>query len=278
MSETEIADVRLFTRRLFDSAKNRWLLSVAVRTLAFLIGVLVLLFSAYAHKAAWFVAVAAITAEVAAFQADKRKALAEWLLRQLDMNEGFGRPIPFDEVADLRITLPAIAPSFANSTEACEPYFAAASDTLASDRAVRNTQESAWWSKHLAAVMFRWYSFAFVLLLGVGFISVLVAVETAKQVAALDTVARVAITVVVFAFSATIGRQALGYKAFQEGAEASEKKAGRLLEQRDSAVIDAMALMAEYHIRRAGSPLIPSFVHERNRARLTAEWQRRTTH
>ncbi len=274
--ELSLTSVRIFLRLLFESAKNRWIVSVVLRILTFVIGLTVVVFAEYARGAVWIVAAAAVAAEIAAYLAEKRKSVAEWLLRQLDLHEGFGQPLPIEEIADLRLTLPRVTSKSQAGETAVQPYFAAANDAHGSTRAVRQTHESAWWSKYLAAEMFRSYAVAFVMLLAFGFISLIVAIEMADQVAALDTTARVAIAVVVFAFSATVGRQALGYKGFRDGAEACERKARRLLERQDISVLEAAAMMSEYHVRRAAAPLIPSFIHERNRARLSAEWNARS--
>ena len=100
--------------------------------------------------------VLAVLSEVFTWQSDKNKADAEALRRKLDYEDSLGWEISGAELSDFLARAPQkIRDSIDDEKQ--ENYFAS-KDMAGTKRALKNVQESAWWSKHLAEKMCRFMS------------------------------------------------------------------------------------------------------------------------
>lgn len=270
----EIVAVRPFADHLFGRAKTFWWGGLSIKLVVFVLAAcLALSTSSTAWWLPWLALALNGTADTALLASDRYRSDAESLLRKLDLQDSLGWAIEAREVADLSARYPDVSAILPMG----ETYFA--STATGPRRALENLRESSWWSKHLAETMRSASLFA----VAAGIVVTLVALVGAVRIAgepglASDALvlAKTAVTFLMLAFTLGILRMGLGYHSLHVRCQAIEDRATAGLANDAVACDTASAAKAwsDYHIARAGAPMLPTLVWRLRRRRLNEVWQR----
>jgi hypothetical protein len=264
-------DLRRLNRRLFSSAKNWWAAALWCKAGGIAVGALAVYFSFLSKSLPVLVLLVTVISECLAWHSDRLKGAAESLLRKLDLQDSFGWLITKAEVTDTLARAPRKMLEEAAAVGDHEAYFATQGGQ-GTRRALKNIQESAWWSKHLTERMWR-YSLAATIISVVGsLIIILVSLNTVNDRDILSGTGRVVTSVLMLVLSLGLVRLTLGYYGFHQKAQRAESRAEELLKT-DCSEVDAIKLYNEYHLDRASAPLIPDLVWKRIEKGLNELWE-----
>jgi hypothetical protein len=217
------------------------------------------------------VLVVTLLSEYFAWRSDKLKGAAETLLRKLDLRDSFGWAVSNAEITDILARASRKLLADAAKVEKPEAYFAS-QEGLGVRRALKNIQESAWWSKHLTDKMWRYSLAATLTSIAGSLVVILLSLNTINEYDILSGTGRVVTSVLMLVLSLGLIRLTLGYHNFQQKAQRVETRAEELLNS-DSSEIDVIKLYNEYHLDRAAAPLIPDLVWKRNQKNLNVLWE-----
>lgn len=268
MADAREVNLVILHRGLFSTAKWWFAFAQIIRVGAVLTGLASLL-----PAVAGFIpfAVFALTAiaELLSWRSDRTKALAERALRLLEARDGLGTPAPAREVADIAAEAPAhVREAAMQATE--ERYYAAAIEP-GPLRLLKNTQESAWWTKHLAGSMLGITLTIMVVLAALSFIFLITSINLALAASNLAVVARVVTAALMIVFSLGLFRMAIGYANLRERARTAEARAATA-ESASCDTVSALRILHDYQLARAGAPLIPDLLWRIRRDALNILW------
>lgn len=264
-------DLRKLSEIYFSLAKRWWGASLLCKAGAIIIGILFVMLSILPKEGPLIILVVGIASEVLVWQSDKMKSTAESLLRKLDFRDSFGWKISNDEMSDtLARTSDSILIKAMVRDKAAE-YFES-KDEMGIIRALKNVQESAWWSKHLAQCMKDYVLTATILAIVFSVSLFLFSLYTVNRLDTLQAIGRVVTAIFTFILSLGLIRMLLGYQNFSQKAQSAEKLASILLKD-GCTETEAVKLYCQYHLDRAMSPLIPDFVYHWRREKLNELWK-----
>lgn len=263
-------DPRKLCNTYFSLAKWWWGAALLCKASVILISAAVIWFSVLSKFSPFLAFALTLTSEFFAWRSDRAKSIAETLLRKLDYRDSFGWEISKSELSDVLARASAKLRKRIPPEEEREDYFAS-KDSVSAVRALRNVQESAWWSKHLAEKMGR-YTLAVTIVSTIGSILVLVTtLTTVQNFQVLAGVGRVVTAVLMLAVSLGLVRLTIAYYDFDQKAQRAEEMAGELLKY-PCTEIEAIKLYNDYHLARAVAPLVPDHVWKWNRDQLNELW------
>jgi len=199
------------------------------------------------------------------------KGVAETLLRKLDLRDSFGWGISNAEITDILARAPRKLLADVARVEKPEAYFAS-QEGPGVRRALKNIQESAWWSKHLTDKMWRYSLAATLTSIAGSLMVILLSLNTINDYDILSGTGRVVTSILMLVLSLGLIRLTRGYHNFHQRAQQAETRAEELLNA-DCSKIDAIKLYNEYHLDRAAAPLIPDLVRKWNQERLNGLWE-----
>ncbi|MNS21735.1 hypothetical protein D3C72_535040 [compost metagenome] len=261
----------------FDAAKRWWIASVVGKVLPFLLG-LYFIWQGY-NTVYTVIAVAAVSvaSDICQLRSDSIKSDAEAILRKLDFRDSFGWDLTASDALDLLARVPdaTFSAITAPRTEEEQPYFSSTAEP-GPLRAAENFLLSSWWSKHLATDMF-------LLCLGLTIAAITVILGTMLLVLAschafgteqgpAEQVSRIATSSVLLVFSAGLVRLTIGYWKFSNKADLLARKFEDLVKQGAPNHTDVLKAIGDYHLARASSPLIPTWIQNMRKARLNRLW------
>jgi hypothetical protein len=264
---------RVLDRALFESAKKWWLFALICRLIVFIVSVVVILAGVIPEIAPFITIILLIAAELILWESNRKKDVAETLLRKLDVHDSFGWSISGSEMSDMLIHIPSGVKERASAQEAIEKYFASAEDP-GPTRAIENLQESAWWSKHLAARSGFICLLAMCVTVVVSLILIIVSVETISNFDVLSSIGRVVTSTIALIFSLGLFRLTTDYYSFSKRAAQVEKEAEHLLGYTYIDSVQAIQLTHEYQLARAAAPLIATRVYNSMRSELDNLWMK----
>lgn len=266
-----LQELHNFRRALSDVAEQRWIRSLACKVLAVIFGVVVVVLKLIPEIAPFITVLLSLASFWFAQKSSQIRGIAESLLRKLELADGVGWEISGREIADVRVIAPKSVEKFLPAYTNEEKFFAS-QEGVGPKRAIENTQESAWWSKHLARRAEQIYSGAtwVIVVLSIGLL--IVSMNMITNTAQLSDIARVATSILVFTLSGGIWQLGKGYASFSRKAEQIESRAAQLLEGRPTEV-QAVKLIAEYQLARATAPLLPSWLYKSMRNKLNSLWE-----
>jgi ABC-type multidrug transport system fused ATPase/permease subunit len=263
-------DPRKLCYAYFKLAKRLWGTALLCKLAIILTGGLVVWFSVFAKAAPFVAFMLAIFAEWIGWRSDKAKGVAETLLRKLDFRDSLGWEISKAELSDVLARTSAKIRSRIPPEDGQDSYFASR-DEHGTVRALRNIQESAWWSKHLAEKMGQ-YAFVLTIVCVIGSLFVLIAsISSAMNSEVLSSIGRVVTSVLMLVLSLGLVRLTLGYYGFSRKAQRAEERAGECLKH-ECGELEVIKLYNEYHLDRASTPLIPDWVWKFNQEHLNELW------
>lgn len=250
-----------------------WLIAVVFQILAVGVNIFATTTNSLAKESALVSAILTVCYVASKWRSDRFKQLADKLKRAFEMFDGLGWPVSAKELSDLLVTVSRHEREQAHE-EPEQRYFASKAQQSA-QRLLENLEESAWWTKHLAGSMAFHASLLCVGVFVVAAITLVVTLQSTASQTIADTVAKVTTSIVVFIFSGGYFRLAFEYNQFSRGAEQIENQANFLLQRKDFTEIQATKLLHDYHIIRAGSPLLPNWLWKYRRGDLNELWDQR---
>ncbi|MCU1328136.1 MAG: hypothetical protein JWN34_3506 [Bryobacterales bacterium] len=257
-------------KALDDCAKLWWGVSLAAKGLGFLTGAFISFLKP--EPVPFIVAGFALIAESCTYRSDALKSAAQQFRRKLDMQDGFGWPIPKTDLSDIWVRSSFWIKRRARSLPADEPYFAS-TDPPGPVRALRNVSESAWWTKHLSHTMAICCWTTLVIGTIVSIIILILALQATQNHSDQVNVARQVTAFLMFFLSFGIVKLALSYTSLNKNGESSEKAADRALQTTTPEVLSAFKLMYDYHLSRAAGPLFPNWLWRLRERDLNQTWK-----
>ncbi|WP_054695798.1 hypothetical protein [Geotalea toluenoxydans] len=152
-----------------------------------------------------------------------------------------------------------------------DTYFSDNSE-FGAQKAMKNLEESSWWSKHLSKTMFTIY---FVMIIAVSLLSLMalfVSLNSKIDAAYIPKVSKIVMSSIMVLFSIGSLKLMMGYLKFHRKAETIETAAKLKQKHTDLSEIEALRLWNEYHISRAFVPLIPDKIWKLRQKRLNELW------
>lgn len=285
-SEAHLYDAETVRANLEKNAKGWWGASLALKSVAFALGMGAIVLSLSGKQTPFLMAAITLLAEIAGYRSDSVKGASQSLRRKLDMRDSFGWEISKAEYADMLVRMPWSVKRASRSVRSDVPYFQSR-EPASPRRALQNVRESSWWSKHLAEKL---WQMCLALLIGslvVSIAALVVAINAAasqvvpatnsgaQPLDALLPVARVVNAALTFLLSLGLVRLVIGYYGFSQKAAVVEKTADILLKEPAPREIDAIKTMHEYHLARASAPLLPAWLWKSKRDEWNLLWKNR---
>lgn len=265
----------LLRTALFNRCKKFWGAGLTAKLLVFVAGAAVVLYPSNAKSFGLATLVVGLVSEGLLWWSDIWKRAAQELHRKLDFEDAFGWTVTKGEIADLLARYPGKLDDLCGEPKG--RYFAS-KEPPGVKRALQNVCESSWWSMHLAESMF-WVFAILIVLIIVGCILLLnVSIQSlpptvssvgATQAAqgmqkAVDVVSVSVVKIVtsslLFIVSYGLLRFATGYFLFSSKSKQVRDKAETLLDGNSDDEVSAIKLWQDYHLARAGAPLLPTWI------------------
>jgi len=203
------------------------------------------------------------------------RAVAEDILRKLEMYNGFGWEITSKEILDLRASSSKSVKKAAYSSDSYK-YFAS-TETVGAERALQNLEESAWWTKHQSRKMAFYSSGAGAFLLLLVIIGLVSITQNPLPKDKMQKIGEVAVVIILFIGATGYMRRALEYRTFSLQAAEADSTANDILGTDTVSEIDAIKLLHDYQVNRAISPLLPSWLWALEKKNLNKLWAEHKT-
>jgi hypothetical protein len=267
---TEQPSLRAISRIEFNVAQACLLSGFTAELLAVVLGG----FGAQSPRSLWWTAPAvvclAFTTLVAKLIGERYTSAANDILRRLDVSDGLGKPIDPFVAVDLIDDASAWVRRRAARTGP-ETYFGSTQHP-SPRRLLEHVRESAWWTKRLANDMARFAAFVTFVLVVVGFMSLVAALDGSVPRSAAEVAAPWVQAVVVLLLSQSPFQAYMRYRAFSEGAGKAQERAAALLRCTPTEA-DALDAAADYHLVRQSAPVIATLWYNHRRPDLNARWE-----
>jgi hypothetical protein len=208
---------------------------------------------------------------IIATKAAKCKSLAEKLKREHEYADGFGKPPSGARLASLNVEFPKTLRNDLN-------LLLSAGITYDSDkecgsvRALENLSESSWFSQHLSGACATVLTYAFTASLGFSIWVLLICATDLAGTPAGQAGAQGVAGTLLFLISVGLFRNLTGYRSYSQRSEQVDNEARRLLGLKKPDIKEALRLIAEYQVARAGAPLIPTWMWRIKRDALNQQW------
>jgi hypothetical protein len=256
---------------LFLSAKRRYTASVFCGFFTYLIGVLAIWAGNEPKISALLVALLAIVSEIFIWNSDDYRDKGNFVLRRNEFKNSFGWKIEKSDLSDLLVNLPE---RFEKSLSAPVDKYFASSDEPGPRTAMRNLEESSWYSKHLANQAAWIYGVIIFLLISVSIISLIISVNSVNEIKALESISRIVTSTLLLVFSMGMIRTVFGFSGFSDFSSQTESKAMNLLRLIDINSEESMLLLHDYQVARSSSPLIPQWIWNWKGDKLNRLWEK----
>jgi hypothetical protein len=145
-------------------------------------------------------------------------------------------------------------------------------------RAVENTLESAWWSKHLSRRMVVYLSFILLVVVAAALIALTFSIAALKSAtvqqsgAVVQNVGGILCAVLVFVFSINVVRLLADFLAFTAEAKEILWRCTERVKSPSVTEREALAVMHDYQTARNAAPLLPTFVWKIHGKHLREQW------
>ncbi|MCB0094438.1 MAG: hypothetical protein KDE46_01905 [Caldilineaceae bacterium] len=266
------SQLRALSMEIYEQAKYWLFWSMVARIGVYIIGLLAIISSSLSVASPWIAALLAIVSELCLWWSDSRRSLAETLRRKSDMEDALGWEISSQEMSDVLARVPRKLRAKVEAASNRDTYFAS-SQEHGVVRALENLTESTWWSRFLAEKTAIIYLTLMIVLLVFSIAVLIVSIQTISNVSVLVVIGRVITSTIMLLFSLRLLRSFWGYYTFSMKTGRLEEQAERLLRDEEPNEIQAIKLMNEYHLARAVSPLIPTWIWRWHRDELNKLWQ-----
>jgi hypothetical protein len=276
--DENLQKLRKIVAKTFRKAK-RWYLAYVIWQLAILSLAVISIFSKLNPNLSAMIAFASVlVAEFIRWRSDFWKSEGERAKRKWEITDGLGTALDGKDIADW---LAARSKNFLNDVSANEIQGSLFNSVqpVGPRRAVENTQESAWWSRHLSRRMVIYLVLLLVFVLIVAFVGLAVSISSLKATqvvqsgATVQNVGGIICVVLVCVFSINLVRLVADFLGFSSECTDILRRCGELLKSSGIEVRDAMCVLHDYQTARNAAPLMPTFVWKRHGDHLREQWE-----
>ncbi len=264
-------EARKLERKLRQYAERLFYSSFASKLLTIVVGVIASFFAQLTDIVSLVMLVLYLLSELLLFLHQNVRGDWEYLQRRLDALNSLGWPIPNKQMSDLSTEYSRLL----NKSETLKPHHAeyfASTAPIGELRALQNTQESAWYAKHIAKATFRIYLGLIGALVIVAMVALSFVIITANDLSAVVGATRGAIAGFTLLVSVNLFTFTLGYNAYARCADLIESNIAALLDSGSYTQEDAIRIMNEYHLCHASAPMNPSWIWKWKRTTLGVSW------
>ncbi len=254
---------------LDNCAKWWWGASLASKIVGFGIGMCLTLLPA--ELVPFLVFAFTLLAELCMYRSDAVKGTAQQFRRKLDLQDGFGWPMPATERSDFLVRCSPSVKRRARTRPVGEAYFAS-TEPPGPRRALKNVSESAWWTKHLAGNMTIICSTTVIVGVIVSFGILIMAIQATGTHTTQVSVARIVTSILMLLLSMGIIKLAISYSSLGKNSARSEAAAERALETTPDE-LGAFKVVSDYHLSRAVGPIIPTWIWRLRQKNLNQTWK-----
>jgi len=145
-------------------------------------------------------------------------------------------------------------------------------------RLTENTQESAWWSKHLCQRMVFYLSIIMISTIFCAFVALTLSITGLKyptnqnSASVVQNVGGIICSMLVFILSVNVIRLLIEFWAFATEAKEILHRSAELLKATNIEERDALWVLHDYQTSRNAAPLIPTFVWKIHGTHLREQW------
>lgn len=220
---------------------------------------------------------AVLATECVRWRSDRWKSEGESAKRRWEAADGLGVAVDSSYIADWLAAKPKGFLANVSDTEVQGSEFDSARPH-GPCRIVENTQESAWWSKHLSSRMVVYLGFILVLIVVAAFVALTFSIGALKNASVqqsgtvVQNVGGVLCSVLVFVFSINVVRLLTEFWTFAAEAKEILSRCAELLKCSNLPERDALSVMHDYQTARNSSPLLPTFVWRFHGKHLREQW------
>ena len=218
-----------------------------------------------------------LATECIRWRSDAWKSEAESAKRKWEVADGLGVVVDGSYIADWLAAKPK---GFLRDVTTIEIQGSEFDSTrpVGALRAVENTLESAWWSRHLSRRMAVYLSFILMVVIVAALIALVFSIAALKSAtvqqsgAVVQNVGGILCSVLVFVFSINVVRLLAEFLAFATEAKEVLGRCAELLKTSAVTERDALAVIHEYQTARNSAPLLPTFVWIFHGKHLREQW------
>jgi hypothetical protein len=264
-------DLRAINRSQFASAKRYWAGALLMKVAVFAAAA-ASVFCGQFNLLPQIVLGFVIASELLQTASDAAKSRAETLLRILDECRSFGRQISEADKRDIALSAPKALRERMDGTSTIDSYFESAS-APGPRRAIDNLLESAWYTRHQAFRMMQIYVAAVCLSLLLSIFALFIAARASTPNEA-DRAIKLVTGWLMLAVSLNPIKGAWSYFRMSQRCGKTEDSCSHLLGSEVSEA-DAIRRWNEYHVARAGAPLLPGWLWGSMEQSLNVAWRAR---
>lgn len=207
---------------------------------------------------------------------DRWKAEAETFLRKREIADGLGIAVDGAQIADWLAANPSGFLSDVGASEMEGSEFESV-ERPGPLRLVKNTQESAWWSKHLSSRMAFYLGVILLVIVICALAALSFCISMLKKadgqgIAVTQNVGGIICSVLVFIFSINVIRLFIEFSAFATQSKETLKRCEALLNSPNLSERDALSLLHDYQTARNSAPLLPTLVWKLQCSHLREQW------
>jgi len=264
-------NLRLVNKNQFIYAKRMWLVSIGIKVIMYLLGVIAIFL--FASSGFWpvLLLVLAILSEIFQVISDDKKNNAEALLRKLDINQSFGYQISEADMLDIIYAAPRKTKKKLREGIEKDSYFAS-ERALGPQKAIENLQESVWYTMNQAKSMSIMYFVLILALLMFSVVALLIVFNQIDDIGIRYQISRIISASLLLIVSLNMIRTALAYfKAYQECRQVNVVT-NSLLQSTQVTEVDALKQWYEYQLKRASTPLMPEWLWKIKKDDLEKAW------
>jgi hypothetical protein len=273
----ELLKLRKIAAKTFRKAK-RWYAGYLLCQFAVLLFAIISIFAQLNPNLSAVIAFLAVLAtETVRWRSDRWKSEGESAKRKWEATDGLGVTVDSTYMADWLAAKPKGFLADVSDLEVQGSEF----DSVQSRgprRIVENTQESAWWSKHLSNRMVMYLGFILSVIVVAAFVALTLSIGALKNasvqqsVTVVQNVGGVLCSVLMFVFSINVVRLLTEYWTFAAEAKDILNRGAELLKCSDLAERDALSVLHDYQTARNSAPLLPTFAWRFHGNHLREQW------
>lgn len=254
----------------FDKAKWWSMTTIAIQASIFLVGLVAIFVPKITTSYPWVGLPLAVVGAWVATKGSGYKSVAEQLKRQQELSDGFGRKLSAAQLSDIKHQLGNDLPEDKHLVLKQGVTYASASEK-GPKRVLENLIESAWFSKHLSAVCVKILTTVTVLALISSISALFWSLENISATTDAIGASRFIASTLIFALSVGLVRSLRGYQSFHDKCVTIESQAQNQMASDDN--FEALRILAEYQLARAGAPMIPTWVWKLRKDQLNEDWK-----
>jgi hypothetical protein len=272
-----LSTLRKIMAKCFRKAKRRYAVYLLSQCVILVFAVVSILTEVNPNLSAVIAFIAVLATETIRWRSDCWKSEGETALRKLEAAEGLGVAVDSTFIADWLAAKPKgfLADVSTNDTAGSE--FDSA-DIRGPIRVVKNTRESAWWSKHLSNRIVIYLSLILVVVVVGIFIALTISIGALNNTSVrhsatvVQNVGGILCSLLGFVFSINAIRLLLDFWTFAAEARDVLNRCGELLKRSDVTEREALSVLHDYQMARNSAPLLPTFVWKLHGNHLREQW------